>query len=74
MDNIVPIDFAARFAPVLAAQRGGPALEGAVHVRTIEDVLDHLRRGWSVRMSDGINRPSLVSARSLEVKIEGDKA
>lgn len=42
----------------------------AVRVRTVEEVLDHLRRGFSVRMSDGITRPSLISPRSLDVRVD----
>lgn len=48
--------------------------EFAVRVRSIEEVLHHLRRGFSVRMSDGITRPSLISPRSLDIRADGAKA
>lgn len=46
----------------------------AVRVRTLEEVLDHLRRGFSVRMSEGTTRPSLVSPKSLEILVDGEPA
>lgn len=46
----------------------------AVQLRTLEEVLDHLRRGFSVRMSDGLTRPSLVSPKSLEIHVAGERA
>jgi hypothetical protein len=48
--------------------------EFAVRVRTLEEVLDHLRRGFSVRMSDGLTRPSLISPKSLTIQVEGKPA
>lgn len=48
--------------------------EFAVRVRTLEEVLNHLRRGFSVRMSDGIARPSLISPKSLEIRANGAEA
>jgi len=44
----------------------------AVRVRTIEEVTDHLRRGFSVRMSDGVTRPSLISPKSLQIRAAGE--
>jgi hypothetical protein len=42
----------------------------AVRVRTLEEVLDRVRRGFSVRMTDGITSwPPLISPRSLEIRI-----
>jgi len=47
----------------------------AVRVRTLEAVLEHLRRGFSVRMSDGRTIwPPLISPGSLEVCTKGEKA
>lgn len=46
----------------------------AVRVRTLEEVLDHVRRGFSVRMSDGLTRPSLISPKSLEIRVAGEEA
>ncbi len=43
----------------------------AVRVRTSQEVLDHLRRGFSLRMSDGVTRPSLISPKSLEIHTAG---
>lgn len=48
--------------------------EFAVRVRTLDEILDHLRRGYSVRMSDGITRPSLISPKSLEIRVNGREA
>jgi 3-deoxy-D-arabino-heptulosonate 7-phosphate (DAHP) synthase class II len=48
--------------------------EFAVKVRTLEEVLHHVRRGFSVRMSDGVTRPSLISPKSLEIRVVGAKA
>jgi hypothetical protein len=46
----------------------------AVRVRTLEEVLDHVRLGLSVRMSDGMARPSLISPKSLEIRVAGELA
>lgn len=47
----------------------------AVQVRTLEEVLDHIRRGFSVRMSDGsaAARPSLIAPGSLEIVVDGTR-
>jgi hypothetical protein len=44
----------------------------AVRVRTLEEVLDHVKRGFSVRMCDGVTRPYLISPKSLKI-IVGDR-
>ena len=46
----------------------------AVRVRTLEEVLDRVRRGFSVRMSDGVTRPSLISPKSLTIHVAGESA
>jgi hypothetical protein len=47
----------------------------AVRVRTLEEVLDLVRRGFSVRMTDGMTTwPPLISPKSLEIRIAGVKA
>ena len=38
-----------------------------VRVRTLEEVLSPLRRSFSIRMSDGTTRPSLISPKSLQI-------
>ncbi|WP_198374028.1 hypothetical protein [Neoroseomonas rubea] len=46
----------------------------AVRVRTLEEVLDHVRRGFSVRMAEGSTRPSLISPKSLKIEVAGARA
>jgi len=46
----------------------------AVRVRTLQEVLDHLRRGFSVRMSDGVTRPSLISPKNLQIHATGARS
>ena len=46
----------------------------AVRVRTLEEVLDHLRRGFSVRMSERITRPSPVPPNSLQILVNAEPA
>jgi len=45
----------------------------AVRVRTLEEVLDRVRRGFSVRMSDGVTRPSLISPKSLTIHVAAER-
>lgn len=45
--------------------------EFAVRVRTLEEVLQLLRRGFAVRISDGVTRPSLISPKSLDIRTGG---
>ena len=45
----------------------------AVRVRTLEEVLDRVRRGFSVRMSDGVTRPSLTSPKSLTIHVAAER-
>jgi hypothetical protein len=46
----------------------------AVRVRTLKEVLDHVRRGFSVRMSDGSTAwPPLIAPRSLEILVDGTR-
>ncbi len=39
----------------------------AVKVRTLEEVVAYVGRGFSVRMTDGENPPSLISPASLTI-------
>lgn len=48
--------------------------EFAVRVRTLEEVLERLRRGFSVRMAGGGTRPSLISPKSLKIEVAGARA
>lgn len=45
-----------------------------VRVRTLKEVLELVRRGFHVRMHDGIreSRPSLISPGSLTVRVKGE--
>lgn len=45
-----------------------------VRVRTLDEVLELVRRGFHVRMHDGIrkSRPSLISPGSLTIRVEGE--
>lgn len=47
--------------------------QNEMRVRTLEQVLDHIRRGHLVRMSagPGTGGPSQISGRNLEVRIDG---
>ena len=47
--------------------------EFEIRVGSLEDVLRLLKRGFHVRMHDGVRkvRPSLISPRRLEVRIDG---